>query len=78
MLHQRYRCRNWNDIDKAINMIMKTDVGTEIELDLKPENIGNTENDKSGKMMPIVCLLFTKLAPTSKENKARKLTKKFR
>ena len=46
MLHQRYRCRNWNDIDKAINMIMKTDVGTEIELDLKPENIGNTENEQ--------------------------------
>ena len=35
-------------------------------------------NDKSGKMMPIVCLLFTKLAPGSAENKARKLTNKFR
>lgn len=27
-------------------MIMKTDVGTEIELDLKPENIENTDNEQ--------------------------------
>ena len=27
-------------------MIMQTDMGTEIELDLKPENIGNTENEQ--------------------------------
>lgn len=46
MLHQRYRCRNWNNIDEAINIIMKTDMGTEIELDLKPENIENTENEQ--------------------------------
>lgn len=46
MLHQRYRCRNWNDIDKAINMIMKTDMGTEIELDLKPENIERIESEQ--------------------------------
>ena len=46
MLHQKYRCKNWNDIDKAINTIMETDVGTEIELDLKSENIDSIENEQ--------------------------------
>ena len=46
MLHQRYRFMNLNDIDEAINIIMKTDMDTEIELDLKPENIENTENEQ--------------------------------
>lgn len=46
MLHQKYRCKNWNDIDKAINTIMETDVGAEIELDLKSENIDSIENEQ--------------------------------
>lgn len=43
---KKYRCKNWNDIDKAINIIMETDVGTEIELDLKSENIDSIENEQ--------------------------------
>ena len=31
-LYQKYRCKNWNDIDKAINTIMKTEIGIEIYL----------------------------------------------
>lgn len=46
MLHQKYRCKNWNDIDEAINIIIKTDMGTEIKLDLKPENIESIESEQ--------------------------------
>lgn len=31
-LYQKYRCKNWNDIDKAINTIMETEIGIEIYL----------------------------------------------